>query len=53
MKYLASNPSIQYGVYVNESLKYKVIERNEAFQALWIEIEFVNNSNIKCGILYR
>ena len=42
-------------MYVNESLKYKVIERktNEAFQALWIEIEFVNNSNIKCGILYR
>ena len=26
---------------------------NEAFQAIWIEISFVNHKNIVCGIIYR
>lgn len=26
---------------------------NEAFQPLWLEIEFTNKSNIICGIVYR
>ena len=35
-------------------MNYTVIERtsNEAFQALWIELQFVKQSNIICGIIY-
>ena len=42
-------------MYINESLKYTVIEKtsNEAFQALWIEIQSSQKSNIICGIIYR
>jgi hypothetical protein len=38
-----------------KSLNYIVLEKitNEAFQALWIEIPFVNHKNIVCGIIYR
>ena len=25
----------------------------ESFQALWIEISFVKNKNVICGVLYR
>ena len=43
------------GLYINESLKYKVTEKtsNEAFQALWIEIHSSQKCNIICGIVYR
>ena len=42
------------GLYVNESLKYTVIEKtsNVAFQLLWIEIYSSQNDFI-CGIVYR
>ena len=43
------------GVYINDSLKYTVIEKvsDEAFQSLWIEIQLPQKSNIICGIIYR
>ena len=43
------------GLYINGSLKYRVIEKTseKAFQALWIEIQFPRKSNIICGIIYR
>ena len=42
-------------MYIDDNLQYKVIERttNEAFQALWLEIEFKTKSNIICGVVYR
>jgi len=43
------------GLFVDQSLHYTVLEKtsNEAFQAIWIEISFVNHKNIVCGIIYR
>ena len=43
------------GLFVDQSLHYMVLEKtsNEAFQAIWIEISFVNHKNIVCGIIYR
>ena len=43
------------GLFVNQSLNYNVLEKisNEAFQALWVEISFVDHKNIICGIIYR
>ena len=43
------------GMYIDETMNYTVIERtsNEAFQALWIELQFVKQSNIICGVIYR
>ena len=43
------------GMFIEESLNYNVLEKTstEAFQALWIEISFVNSKNIICGIIYR
>ena len=43
------------GLFVDQSLAYIVLEKtsNEAFQALWIEIFFVNHKNIVCGIIHR
>ena len=42
------------GLFIDKSLKYIVLETiTEAFQALWIEIPFVNHKNIVCGIIYR
>ena len=43
------------GLYINDNLKYRVIEKtaNESFQALWLEIEFINKRNIICGVVYR
>ena len=34
-------------MFINESLNYRILEKttNEAFQALWIEISFVNKKN--------
>ena len=42
-------------MYVKDSLNYTVTERTskEAFQALWIEIQFSGPPNIVCGIIYR
>ena len=42
-------------MYINESLKYTVVEKtsNDAFQALWIEIHSLQKCNIICGIVYR
>ena len=43
------------GLYINDSLKYTVIEKvsDEAFQSLWIEIQLPQKSNIICAIIYR
>ena len=43
------------GMYINSHLNYTVLEKasKEAFQALWIEIEFLHGKNIICGIVYR
>ena len=43
------------GMYIDETLNYKVIEKNsnEAFQALWLEIDLRNKANAICGVLYR
>ena len=44
------------GLFIHESLNYTVLENkisNEGFQALWIEIFFVNNKNIISRIIYR
>ena len=42
-------------MYVDEAMNYTVIERtsNEAFQALWIELQFAKPLNIICGFIYR
>ena len=43
------------GLYINDSLKYTVIEKasDGAFQSLWIEVQLPQKSNIICGIIYR
>jgi exonuclease III len=46
------------GLYIHDSLKvlnYRILEKisNKAFQALWIEVEFINKANVICGVLYR
>ena len=43
------------GLFVDNSLNYNVLEKtsHEVFQALWVEISFVNHKNIVCGIIYR
>ena len=46
------------GLYIYESLRETVIEKkkkksNEPLQALWIEIQSSQKSNIFCGIVYR
>lgn len=40
---------------IDDNLQCKVIEKttNEAFQALWLDIEFKTKSNIICGVVYR
>ena len=42
-------------MYVSNSLNYTILEKtsNEAFQALWIEIDFLHCKNIICGVIYR
>ena len=42
-------------MYIHETINYTVIERTskEAFQALWIELQFAKQSNIICGVMYR
>ena len=42
-------------LFVADQSYYTVLEKtsNEAFQAIWIEISFVNHKNIVCGIIYR
>lgn len=43
------------GLYINDSLKYTVIEKmsEKAFQVLWMEIQFLQKSNIISRIIYR
>ena len=43
------------GMYIDENFNYVVIEKTseEAFQALWIEIQFKNHANVICGVIYR
>ena len=43
------------GMYIDETLKYSVIERitNEAFQSLWLKIEFAKQSNVIYGVVCR
>ena len=43
------------GIYFSSSLSYNVIEKTStlAFQALWIEIQFLKKTNIICGVIYR
>ena len=43
------------GLYINDSLKYTVIEKvsDETFKSLWIEIQLPQKSNIIFGIIYR
>ena len=43
------------GMYIHEDLKYTVLEKcsNNAFQALWVEIELLNKANIIIGVIYR
>ena len=42
-------------MHIDETMNYTVIEKtsDEAFQALWIELQFVKQSNIICGVIYR
>ena len=43
------------GMYIDTNLNYSVIEKNsnEAFQALWVEIQFTDKRNAICGVIYR
>ena len=43
------------GICIENGLKYTVIERtsNQAFQAMWITIQFTNKRDIICGVIYR
>ena len=43
------------GLFVDQSLKCNVPEKtsNEPFQALWVEISFVNHNKITCAVIYR
>ena len=43
------------GMYIRDDLRYTVLEKcsNNAFQALWVEIELLNKPNIICGVIYR
>ena len=42
-------------MYIDETVNYTVIERtyNEAFQALWIELQFAKQRNITCDVIYK
>ena len=42
-------------MYIDENLNYTVIEKasENAFQALWIEIQFPKQANVICGVVYR
>ena len=41
-------------MYIDEDLNYTVIEKasEDAFQALWIEIQFPKQANVICGVVY-
>lgn len=43
------------GIYIDDFLNYTIIEKesNDAFQALWVEINFEKSANIICGVIYR
>ena len=40
-------------MYIDEDLNYTVIEKapENAFQALWIEIQFPKQANVICGVV--
>ena len=42
------------GIYISSRRSYNVIEKTstQAFQALWIEIQFLKKTNIICGVIY-
>ena len=42
-------------MYIDETMNYTVIEKtyNEAFQALWIELQFAKQRNITCDVIYK
>ena len=43
------------GIYISSNLNYNVIETTstEAFQAIWVEVQFIKKSNIICGVIYQ
>lgn len=43
------------GMYINNEIDYTILESasKEAFQALWIEINFSKSKNIICGVIYH
>ena len=43
------------GMYIHNDFNYTVIERtrDEAFQALWVEIHIAKKSTVICGVIYR
>ena len=43
------------GLFIDQSLDYLVLEETSTpdFQALWIEVCFVKQKNLVCGIVYR
>ena len=49
--------TITTGLFVDQSVNYNILEKpsNEAFQALWVEISFVNHKNIhgKKPLIYQ
>ena len=44
-----------YILFLDETMNYTVIERtyNEAFQALWIELQFAKQRKITCDAIYK
>ena len=42
-------------MYIDETINYTVTERtfDEAFQALWTELQFAKQTNIVRGVIYR
>ena len=42
-------------MYIDETMNYTVIEKtyNDAFQALWIELQFAKQRNITCDVIYK
>ena len=42
-------------MYIDETMNCTVVERtyNEAFQALWIALQFAKQSNITCDVIYK
>ena len=43
------------GIYTSSNLTYNVIEKTStvAFQAIWVEVQFIKKTSIICGVIYR